>query len=678
MPAPASVDELIALVSKSRVVDEKSLQDYLRQLRNGKSLPNSAGQLATSLIRAGLLSHFQAEQLMQGKWRGFFIGRYRVLEQLGAGGMGNVYLGEHAHMHRLVAIKVLPATLAKNPSALERFYREARAGAALDHPNIIRSYDIDKDERLHFMAMEYVDGASLQEIVKRHGPLTPLRAAHYTRQAALGLQHAHESGLVHRDIKPGNLLLDRAGTVKILDMGLARFLNDHTDNLTRKYDENVLGTADYFSPEQAVDSHTVDIRADIYSLGATFYFLLTGHAPFEEASMVQKLLYHQTKQPKSIKTFRPDVPDGILALIDQMMAKDPAKRPQRPVNVAEALQPFTRTPIPPPSDQEMPRLSPMVQRAVQSQAKETPAPSASSTSTPPPTNRAAATINRPRQSSSSINIPAMPMPRPVNTPARPAAAPRPTRQQREALAWASWRPSNKVLIGLGVALLVFLILIVVVIVWAVSGRRANVVGPSTATGTAPATAVGLLKISQAPAPKQVDLTAEGTIDWLHWGHGGTDNLNRKKDVQLQLSTWTRTGAGKIEKFDKFPVQFVWKDGFPTTNSTSNASGVFAEKVGNGFEFSLPADTTLKTLRVYVRAFKCTGKFEAKLSDSSASEASNTISNKEDGTSQTEMIHFRAKSPGQKLNVKFTMTEDFGGGNVSMQAETLSLAPADVN
>src|SRR6516165_1544064 len=131
MPAPASVDELIALVSKSRVVDEKSLQDYLRQLRNGKSLPNSAGQLATSLIRAGLLSHFQAEQLMQGKWRGFFIGRYRVLEQLGAGGMGNVYLGEHAHMHRLVAIKVLPATLAKNPSALERFYREARAGAAL-------------------------------------------------------------------------------------------------------------------------------------------------------------------------------------------------------------------------------------------------------------------------------------------------------------------------------------------------------------------------------------------------------------------------------------------------------------------------------------------------------------------------------------------------------------------
>src|SRR5262245_44825716 len=255
MPAPATVDEFLDLLRKSAVVEEKNLQECLRQLRAAGSVPNAPGTLASSLARVGLLSHFQSEQLLRGRWRGFNIGRYRILEVLGSGGMGNVFLGEHSHMHRLVAIKVLPAELAKNPSTLQRFYREARAGAALDHPNITRAYDIDHDERLHFMAMEYVDGSTLQVIVKRFGPLSPVRAAHYVRQAALGLQHAHEAGLVHRDIKPGNLMLDRGGTVKILDMGLARFLHDTEDNLTRKYDETVLGTADYFSPEQSIDSH---------------------------------------------------------------------------------------------------------------------------------------------------------------------------------------------------------------------------------------------------------------------------------------------------------------------------------------------------------------------------------------------------------------------------------------
>src|SRR5262245_28065353 len=139
MPAPASIDEFLALVRKSQVVDEKVLQEFIQKLRASSGVPETPGALATGMVRSGLLSHFQAEQLMQGKWRGFFIGRYRILEMLGAGGMGNVFLGEHAHMHRLVAIKVLPHEMAKNPSTLQRFYREARAGAALDHPNIVRS-----------------------------------------------------------------------------------------------------------------------------------------------------------------------------------------------------------------------------------------------------------------------------------------------------------------------------------------------------------------------------------------------------------------------------------------------------------------------------------------------------------------------------------------------------------
>ncbi len=206
--------------------------------------------------------------------------------------------------------------------------------------------------------MEYIDGSSLQEIVKRVGPLGAIRSAHYISQAALGLQHAHEAaGLVHRDIKPGNLLVDRSGTVKVLDMGLARFFHDEEDLLTKKYDENVLGTADYLAPEQALDSHSVDIRADIYSLGATFYYCLTGRAPFAEGTVAQKLIWHQTRQPKSIRSLQPDVPEQIVVLVEKMMAKDPAHRFQMPIEVCQALAPWTGTPIPPPSDQEMPQLS---------------------------------------------------------------------------------------------------------------------------------------------------------------------------------------------------------------------------------------------------------------------------------------------------------------------------------
>src|SRR4029450_13349026 len=209
----------------------------------------------------------------------FTIGKYKVLEKLGAGGMGQVFLCEHELMRRRVAVKVLPTAKAEDQASLERFYREARAVAAVDHPNIVRAYDIDQDENLHFLVMEYVDGTNLQDLVKKVGPLDPIRACHYIYGAAVGLQHAHEIGLVHRDIKPGNILVDRSGGVKVLDMGLARFFNDEEDILTKKYDENVLGTADYLAPEQAVDSHGVGIRADIYSLGGTFYFMLTGQTP---------------------------------------------------------------------------------------------------------------------------------------------------------------------------------------------------------------------------------------------------------------------------------------------------------------------------------------------------------------------------------------------------------------
>src|SRR5262249_6369707 len=179
MPAPTTIDELLEVARKSGVVDDKRLTAYLDKLRAAGPLPSEPGKLAGQLVRDGVLTQFQAEQFLQGKWRRFTLGKYKVLERLGSGGMGSVYLCEHIMMRRRVAVKVLPTAKAEDTSCLERFYREARAVAALDHPNIVRAYDIDQEENLHFLVMEHVDGSSLQEIVKRTGPMDVLRAPHY-------------------------------------------------------------------------------------------------------------------------------------------------------------------------------------------------------------------------------------------------------------------------------------------------------------------------------------------------------------------------------------------------------------------------------------------------------------------------------------------------------------------
>jgi serine/threonine protein kinase len=357
MPAPATVDEFLDLIQKSGVAESARVKGYVQTLAAGGTPATQTDRLAETMVRDGLLTFFQAEQLLQGKWKRFFIGKYKVLERIGTGGMGQVFLCEHKLMKRRVALKVLPAVKAQDPASLERFYREARAVAALDHPNIVRAYDIDQDENIHFLVMEYVDGPNLQDLVKKVGPLDPTRAAQYVAGAAIGLQHAHEMGLVHRDIKPGNVLVDRTGTVKVLDMGLARFFYDEDDLLTKKYDENVLGTADYLAPEQAVDSHSVDIRADIYSLGGTFYYLLTGSSPYPDGTVAQKLLYHQTRDPRPVRSLRPDVPQKLAAVIETMMRKNPDQRYQTPADVVEALAPWCQVAIAPPPEAELPTLS---------------------------------------------------------------------------------------------------------------------------------------------------------------------------------------------------------------------------------------------------------------------------------------------------------------------------------
>jgi serine/threonine protein kinase len=347
-------------------VDSARLDAYVEQKRQSDTLPPDPKKLAALLVHEGLLTPFQAEQFLAGRSKGFTLGGYQVLQRLGTGGSGMVYLAEHEVMRRRVAIKILPPEVVDEPGVLERFRREAQAVAALDHPNIVRAYDFRQEGSLHFLVMEYVDGTSLQELLDRRGPLPIPRACAYIQQAALGLQHAHEAGLVHRDVKPANLLVDRAGVVKILDLGLARYAPEG-ESLTKKFDEHaVMGTADYLSPEQALNLHNVDGRADIYSLGATLYALLAGQPPFHEGTVTQKLLWHQMLEPRALAEIRPEVPRDLARVVTRMMAKDPDERWQTPAEVAEALAPW--------AEGVFPAEAPSSKRLRNGDARDTPSP----------------------------------------------------------------------------------------------------------------------------------------------------------------------------------------------------------------------------------------------------------------------------------------------------------------
>lgn len=333
-----SAESFLGLVKQSTLLDPDTLKKMWKEIKDAGINPEDGQSVASEFVARNVLTKWQADKLLQGKHKGFFLGKYRLLSHLGSGGMSSVYLAEHTLMRRRVAVKVLPSARVNDSSYLQRFHREAQAVAALDHRNIVRAYDVDQEGQVHFLVMEYVAGTSLHDLVTKNGTLDFVSAVEYTRQAAEGLQHAHRAGMVHRDIKPGNLLLDEKGTIKLLDLGLARFFDDKDENsLTIKHDEKVLGTADYLSPEQALDSHSVDIRSDIYSLGCTLYYLLTGHPPFPEGTLAQRLLAHQTKPPKPIKEIRTDIPASLVAVLDKMMAKKVDERYQTAKDTAQAL-----------------------------------------------------------------------------------------------------------------------------------------------------------------------------------------------------------------------------------------------------------------------------------------------------------------------------------------------------
>jgi serine/threonine protein kinase len=321
-------------------------------LRSGGAVPEAPRDFAALAVRDRLVTPFQAKLLLQGKWKNFFLaGKYKVLDHLGTGGMGSVFLCEHRHMRRRVAVKVLPPDMA-GPEQILQFQREAQAVAMLDHPNIVRAFDVSREGGLHFLVMEFIDGASLQYLVDSRGPLPIGRAVNFVAQAALGLQHAHENGLVHRDVKPSNLMLDWAGTVKVLDLGLARFARspDHVAQLGDS--KTVVGTADYLAPEQALNSN-VDGRADVYGLGAVAFFLLTGKPPFDGGNLAQKLIRHQTEVPAPVTAERPEVPAGLAAVVARMLVKDPAGRPRSPSRLIAELRPWV-VEVAPPTPDEMP------------------------------------------------------------------------------------------------------------------------------------------------------------------------------------------------------------------------------------------------------------------------------------------------------------------------------------
>lgn len=290
--------------------------------------------------------------------------RYRLVKKLGEGGMGEVYLAQHRLMERLVAVKVIRSQLVSNADAVARFRQEVKAAARLSHRGIVTAHDAEEAGGLHFLVMEYVEGTSLDEAVAHHGRLPVMHACNYTRQAAVALQHAHEHGMVHRDIKPQNLMLAKRpnGLVKILDFGLTRIADQpecHVGEADAAASAGLtaagatVGTPDYMAPEQVQDASRADIRSDIYSLGCTLYFLLSGRPPFPAGTLVEKLSDQMRSEPTPLERLREDLPKEVAAIVRKMMAKDPARRFQSPADVAAALEPHAKPqersgPPPPP------------------------------------------------------------------------------------------------------------------------------------------------------------------------------------------------------------------------------------------------------------------------------------------------------------------------------------------
>jgi serine/threonine protein kinase/CheY-like chemotaxis protein len=334
------VDELLDCLRASTLL---SSEDFDRAARAAATTARDGRSLAEWLVTNGLLTGFQLQAVCNRSYAELRIGNYEVLDRLGAGGMGTVFKARHRRMKRVVALKVLARALAQDPHFVQRFQREVETIARLSHPNVVMAFDAGEAEVGHFLVMEFVEGRDLASLTNRHGPLPVTQALDCILQAARGLDYAHQSGIIHRDVKPANLLLDVAGVVKVADLGLARFANrggsgDAAPGSGITQAGGILGTVDYMAPEQAVDSTAIDHLADVYSLGASLFYLLAARPPYEAPTSLGTLLKHRDAPIPSLSAVRPDVPADVDALFRRMVAKSPADRFQSMGEVAAALE----------------------------------------------------------------------------------------------------------------------------------------------------------------------------------------------------------------------------------------------------------------------------------------------------------------------------------------------------
>ncbi len=349
-----TTDELVDLVSRCQIIEAEALWQYLTRIGGQAGLPQEASDLVADLVREGLLTHFQGEHLLAGDSESLLIGKYLLLDRLGDLD-SSVYLAKRKPNGPRFALKLLHRDPDLRPQLIERFHREAEALARLDHPAIVSIKDSGEDGGRLFLVMEYIDGQSLTELVQRHGPLPPASAVRVIHAALEALSHIHEAGLVLRNLQPGHLMIDRDNKVRLVDLGLARFLDEPNVNLTMLGGASqLLGAVEYQSPEQLVNSHDVDIRTDIYALGAILYFLCTGRAPFGRHSLL-RLSSGVVTHPQPLSQLRPDLPLDLVVVAEKMMARLPEQRYQTPEEAQAALDRWLNEVSPPPL--QVPRRS---------------------------------------------------------------------------------------------------------------------------------------------------------------------------------------------------------------------------------------------------------------------------------------------------------------------------------